>query len=259
MEVVIQGFPGKTLLGSLSWSSVVYVEAGKHKILFDTGGPSKRGRLKQHLGNIGVAPEDITMLILSHFHDDHVRNYDYFPQAEIVMHEKEYEWGRSRPVSSFAFPEVYFEVIQKTRRVSLIRKDEEIAPGVCTLFAPGHTPGSMALVLRVPDMPVTVLAGDAVKNMAELATAAVDMSLDNSLSSASIRAIRDIAEIVVPGHDRILKVEQNAISAVTEAREGVLVPPDVMEPGKKVLLDLVVPITAMPITPCIPNCPCTPN
>ncbi|MDR1243484.1 MAG: MBL fold metallo-hydrolase [Deltaproteobacteria bacterium] len=253
MHVVVQGFPGRSVNGSLSWSSVAYIETGKHKILFDTGGPSKRSSLKKRLADIAVDPESITMLVFSHFHDDHIRNYDYFPNAEILFHAVEEDWARELPISDFAFPEAYYPIIHKTGRVSLVSRDEEIAPGVNAMLVPGHTPGSMALILRDPAMPVTALTGDAVKNMAELATGAVSHSKNAAISAASIRKVRDAADVVLPGHDRLLKVEKDRIVALTEARDGVIVPPDVMEPGKEVLLDLVVPITAMPITPCTAN------
>lgn len=248
MEVVVQGFPGRSVNGSLSWSSVAYIDTGRQKILFDTGGPSKRSSIKKHLARIGVEPESIDMLVFSHFHDDHIRNYDYFPNAMILMHAVEDEWARSLPVSDFAFPEAYYPIIQKTGRVNLIQRDEEIVPGVHTLLLPGHTPGSMALVLRHPDLPVTALTGDAVKNLAELATGQVSHSKDAEISAASVRKVREIAEVVVPGHDRILKVEKDRVVALSEARDGVFVPPDVAVPGEEILLELFIGKTEMPIT-----------
>jgi Zn-dependent hydrolases, including glyoxylases len=248
MELVVQGFPGRSVNGSLSWSSVVYVETGRHKILFDTGGPSKRSSIRNHLARIGVVPESIDMLILSHFHDDHIRNYDYFPNAAIIMHAVEDEWARTLPVSDFAFPEAYYPAIRNTGRVELVRKDEEIAPGVHAMLLPGHTPGSMGVILRDSSFPVTALTGDAIKNMAELATGTVSHSKNAETSAASIRKVRDVAEVVVPGHDRMLKIGKTAISALTEARDGIIVPPDVAAPGEEILLELFIGKTEMPIS-----------
>ncbi len=225
MQVIIQGFPGKTASGSLSWSSVIYIESGKNKILFDTGGPSKRRSIRDHLRRAGVEPTDINMLVFSHFHDDHVRNYDYFPNAEIVMHAVEDAWALTGPVDDFAFPEPYYLTIKKSGRLTLVDKEsEEISPGVKTLLVPGHTPGGMALVLRDSEMPVTVLTGDAVKNMEELASGKVPGAHNEAACTRSIKKIRDIAEVVVPGHDRILQVTKEEIIALTEARETVIVP-----------------------------------
>lgn len=239
MEVVVQGFPGKTASGSLSWSSVIYIESGGDKILFDTGGPSKRNPIREHLKKIGVHANEITMLVFSHFHDDHVRNYDYFPNARIIMHAKEAEWILTEP-SDFAVPQFLYPAVQKTGRLELITDDVEIAPGVETLLVPGHTPGSMALVLRDSDMPVTVLTGDAVKNIAELATGKVAKALDPALNAQSIKKIRDIAEVVVPGHDRILKVTEDKIIALTAAHETIILPAGVANADSPRYLELVI-------------------
>lgn len=248
MEVVVQGFPGRSVNGSLSWSSVVYVETGKHKILFDTGGPAKRSSLKKHLARINVDPLSIDMLIMSHFHDDHIRNYDYFPNAAILFHAIEEEWAKSLPVHDFAFPEAYYPIIHKTGRVELVHKDEEIAPGVFAMHLPGHTPGCMGVLLKSDDMPATALTGDSIKNLTELATGSVHMTADAAVSAASIRKVRDVAEIVVPGHDRVLKIEKDRVVAITEARDGILVPPGCYDnPDKDVLLELFIPKTEAPI------------
>ncbi|MDR3565001.1 MAG: MBL fold metallo-hydrolase [Negativicutes bacterium] len=245
IEVIVQGFPGKRLSGSLAWSSVVYVETGKHKILFDTGGPNVRGTVRQHLQKAGVNPEDITMLVLSHFHDDHVRNFDYFPKARIFLHAVEAEWARSDP-DEFAYPQHLFPALEKTGRLELVEKDVELVPGVHTLLVPGHTPGSMALVLKEAGRPVTVLGGDAVKNLAELATGKVDKSMDFAVSAQSIKKVRDIGTIIIPGHDRTLQVTDDLIVALTAARETIVVPAGAANPNEPRYLELTLEQTWLP-------------
>ena len=247
MEVVVQGFPGRSLTGALSWSSVVYVESGNHRILFDTGGPAKRSTLKIHLERAGVAPASITTVILSHFHDDHIRNYDFFPKAEILLSAAEDEWAATNPVHEIAFPEVYYAALKQSGRLTLIHREEEIAPGVEMLFLPGHTPGLIGLLLKNGDMPVTALASDSVKNMAELATGEAPHTLDPEASRHSIRRIRSAAEIVVPGHDRVLRVENDKIVAITEARDGIRLPRGVMRRDDEEILELHVPKTELPV------------
>lgn len=247
MEVVIQGFPGRSLTGALSWSSVAYVESGNAKILFDTGGPAKRSTLKARLERIGVAPERVNILVLSHFHDDHIRNYDFFPNAEIVLGAAEDEWAATNPVHEIAFPEVYYDALKKSGRMTLLDKEEEIAPGVEIMFLPGHTPGLTGLLLKGGGAPATVLASDAVKNIAELATGVAPHTLDPEASRRSIMKIRRAAEVVVPGHDRILRVEKDRIVAITEARDGIRLPRGVARPDGEEVLDLHVPKTELPI------------
>lgn len=245
IEMIVQGFPGKRLSGSLAWSSVTYIETGKHKILFDTGGPNVRATVCKHLQSIGVRPDEITMLVISHFHDDHVRNFDYFPQAEILLHALEATWAKSGP-DDFAFPQHLFPAIQQTGRLRLIHNDCEIAPGAATIHIPGHTPGSMGLVLSPADRPVTILAGDAIKNMAELASGKVDKSEDPLSSTRSIKKVRDIAGVVIPGHDRILAVTDDKIVALTSARQTLVIPDGVANHEGPRYLELTIEQTSLP-------------
>ena len=233
-EVIVQGFPGKRLSGSLAWSSATYIEAGKEKILFDTGGPNVRSSIKKHLQAKGVAPDEITMLIISHFHDDHVRNFDYFPKAQIFLHEIDANWAATEP-EDFAVPLGLLDIIKKTGRLELVKQDGELIPGVETMLVPGHTPGSMAVFLHHDSMPVTALTGDAVKNLAELATGVVSHSKNPEVSAASIKKIRDKAQIVIPGHDRILEITKDRIIAKTAARQTIVVPANVVDKGERFL------------------------
>lgn len=238
-EIVFPGFPGRMTTGTLGWGAMVYIEQGSHKIMFDTAGPGKRIQVHQRLKELNIDPNEIDILIFSHFHYDHVYNYDYFPNARILMHEVEADWVDGNP-GNYAIPPHFFSAIQKTGRLELVKKDEEILPGISTLFVPGHTPGGMALILQDANMPVTVLAGDAVKNMAELATGKVPKALDVAASSQSIKKIRDIAEVVIPGHDRILRITEDQIVAITSIHETIIIPAGVADSEKPKNFELVI-------------------
>jgi glyoxylase-like metal-dependent hydrolase (beta-lactamase superfamily II) len=246
VDVLFQGFPGRMTRGYMSWSSIVYVEHAGHKILFDTGGMGERNELPKRFAEHGLKIDDIDILVLSHFHHDHVMNFDYFRNARILLHEKEAEWVLSNP-DDWPTPKYLFPALQATGRLELISKDEEILPGIQTLLSPGHTPGCMSLVLRDKDMPTTVLAADAVKNITELATGQVGMSLNNAASAETIRKIREIAEIVIPGHDRILRVTPDKIIATTSCHEVITVPQGVLDVAAPKQIELVIQPTSMTI------------
>lgn len=144
-------------------------------------------------------------------------------------------------IPNYAIPLHFFSAIQRNRRVELIRKDEEVLPGISSLFVPGHTPGEMALVLHDADMPVTVVAGDAAKNIAELATGQVPKAWDTLASSQSIKKIRDMAEIVIPGHDWILKVTDDQIFAISSIHETIVIPAGVAEKENPKNFELIIP------------------
>ena len=246
MEMVFQGFPGKLARGYMGWSSVVYVETGGVKLLFDTGGPVRRSDLRARLKECGVGAEEIDILVFSHFHDDHVFNWDYFPKAKMLLHREESKWVLTDP-DHFPVPKLLYAAVAKSGRLELIESDVEIAPGVQTLFTPGHSPGCMSLVLRDPAMPTTVLAGDAVKNLAELASGKVAMSWNNDLSAQSIRKVRSLAKVVVPGHDRLLQVCPDKIVATGAAYERILLPPGVAGDGAA-FLEVKIEPSSLPIS-----------
>lgn len=243
-ELVFPGFPGRMTSGTLGWGAMVYIEHGSHKIMFDTAGPGKRIEVLQRLQEVDIDPSKIDYLVLSHFHYDHVYNYDYFPNSRILMHQNEIDWLNENP-DNYAIPPHFFPAIQKTGRLEAVKKDEEIVPGISALFVPGHTPGGMALVLREANMPVTVIAGDAVKNIAELATGHVPKAWDIAASAQSIKKIRDIAEVVVPGHDRILTVTEDQIIAITTLHETIIVPKGVAHRENPTNFELVIEPSAL--------------
>lgn len=245
IEIIFQGFPGKLASGYMGWSTVAYMEAGSRKILFDTGGPGKRNDICKQLQAVGVEPGEIELLVISHFHEDHVYNFDLFPKAEILLHQTEADWVMSGnydwPQPTFLYP-----IIRNTGRLRLITRDEEIAAGVSTLHVPGHTPGCMALVLRDIDLPTTIFAGDAVKNIAELATGKAAMSLDPQATASSIAKVRQTAKIVYPGHDRKLEVQADRIVALTSIHETIIIPAGVVGDAPR-NLELVIEPTWLPI------------
>ncbi|MDR3566169.1 MAG: MBL fold metallo-hydrolase [Negativicutes bacterium] len=246
LELVFQGFPGKLASGYMGWSTVMYLEAGGKKVLWDTGGPGKRNDIGNRLSALGVQPTDIEILIMSHFHEDHVYNFDLFPQAEMVLHRKEAEWVES---GIYDWPQAIglYSGVKNSGRLRLVSGDEEILPGVQTIHLPGHTPGCMGLVLRGDDMPTTVLAGDAVKNIAELATGKAAMSLDPQATMESIAKVRNIAKIVMPGHDRKLEIQSDRIVALSTIRETIVIPAGVVDRDKPHYFELVIEPTWLPI------------
>jgi glyoxylase-like metal-dependent hydrolase (beta-lactamase superfamily II) len=147
---------------------------------------------------------------------------------------------------AFSIPKYLYPALISTGRLQLISDDVEIAPGVQTMLVPGHTPGSMALVLRKDNKPTTVLAGDAVKNLAELASGTVGMSLDNEASARSIARICDIADIVIPGHDRMLRVEPDRIVAGPAIQETIVLASGILERDRPKCFELAVGPSWMP-------------
>ncbi|WP_426524163.1 MBL fold metallo-hydrolase [Bradyrhizobium sp. McL0615] len=213
IDVLVQGFPGKAVChGGLGWSTIALLRSDRHKILIDVGAFGIRKPLESQLKAIGVAPEDITDVVLTHAHYDHSVNFVLFDRATVWIGAKEIEWAAAQPPGFDPLPELYVQALATDPRVKRVREGEEFLPGIVAFDAPGHTPGSLVFHLTANALPV-IFTGDAAKNRAELISRKVDMSLDEAASTASIDRIWQLwravpGTIVIPGHDLSMRLDE---------------------------------------------------
>lgn len=143
--------------------SSLLVQTGDHVVLVDTGAGGlapTTGQLIANLRSIGVTPEEIDTVILTHGHVDHIGgNLDStgklaFPNARYVMGRDEWDfWAADPDLASFKVP-MFIDVIRSVartqlppiqERLTLVEDGDEIVPGIHMVAAPGHTPGHIAL------------------------------------------------------------------------------------------------------------------
>lgn len=119
------------------------------------------GRLPQALAAAGVAVEDVTLLLLSHAHPDHIGGLTtvdgtgrrlVFPRARHVICRAEYQyWTSSQIPADFAWmgevARQHLIPVEKAGLLELVEGEQEVAPGIGVIPAPGHTPGHMAIWL----------------------------------------------------------------------------------------------------------------
>lgn len=203
VDVLLGGFFGRTDRGLLGWSGVYLVSSpGGRRILFDTGGYNERGTLPRLLEERGLAPADISCVVLSHLHFDHAANWDLCPKAEIVVHEKELAYARTTDdpaVLRSSVPDLLAH--PKLRRVA--GEATSLEEGVEIQHVPGHTPGAIALV-----MGDSALCGDALKSRWDL-RGVLTNTWDPDLARRSIRRITGLARHLYPGHDVPLELRGN--------------------------------------------------
>jgi glyoxylase-like metal-dependent hydrolase (beta-lactamase superfamily II) len=111
------------------------------------------GTLPQNLRSIGVAPEKIDTILLTHFHPDHSlglmdrEGRAVFPNAEIIAHEVEAAFWLDREPRSDDSERLRRNTAQQRRVTAPYRgrirriKDGEVLPGITATMRPGHTPG----------------------------------------------------------------------------------------------------------------------
>ena len=135
--------------------NILMAKLGAETILVDAGegGRPKGGHLLASMKLAGVEPEDVTLVVITHTHGDHVlgllSNDDQpvFPNARYVISKEEMAFWRSR-IDDGAADHRPIVKMMEDRGLRLINMDEQIIPGLTAIPIPGHTPGQIALLFE---------------------------------------------------------------------------------------------------------------
>jgi glyoxylase-like metal-dependent hydrolase (beta-lactamase superfamily II) len=137
----------------------LYVNTSQHRVLVDMGAGSllgpKTGNLLHSMRAAGIEPARIDTVVITHAHPDHVggavngEGRLLFPEASYHVSGDEWEFWFSEVSLAKASARLVRDARQCLEplrdRVTLLNGKAEIAPGVCAIPAPGHTPGHMAV------------------------------------------------------------------------------------------------------------------
>ena len=148
----------------------------------------------------GIDPADVTDLLITHGDIDHVGGIADFPQATLIVGRAELEGGRPRYYGS-ARPVAW----PPGRVYHVVDGDEELLSGVEIISTPGHSPGHLSLLVRLPVTGPILLAGDAISRPAELETGHNGGASDQEHAHESAERLLEIARredaLLVFGHD----------------------------------------------------------
>jgi N-acyl homoserine lactone hydrolase len=141
--------------------------------------------LAAQLQELGVKPDDIKFVGISHTHPDHAGNVELFPKSMLMVQKAEYEWPDAKGGPRFA-PE---------HPVTKLEGDRDVfGDGSVTIIStPGHTPGHQSLLVKLPKTGAVLLTGDAVHFKANWDGRVVpDANFDKEKTAASMTRMADL-------------------------------------------------------------------
>ena len=216
---------GRTILVDTGMGSTV---TNPGAVAMFTGGAD--GHLLEELQTLGVRPEDIDTVFLTHLHPDHVGwnlrpggglAQATFPRARYLTHRTDWEAFQSPEVQG-RFPFPYWQEtlgpLEALGVLELLSGEQALTGEITAIPTPGHTPGSMGLAI-VSRGQRALIIGDVTVNPAQVTEPdwvfAFDMDPVQAVQTRKRMIERAEAEEALliachfphPGHGRLVRLE----------------------------------------------------
>lgn len=198
------------------------VRGGERPILVDTG-PKSIEEINRGLGAMVVDPvtqgegEDLPSILkthridpaevshvfFTHLHYDHCTNYDLFPNAQFVVSRRGFgdALNRLSNIGPWIPGEVIFPFRDELAGRVLLVEEEEVLPGIRTLWLGGHTPCSQAILVETRAGRAAI-TGDVVSVYENIEQDRVVGVHENPVECrVGMARIREAADIILPSHD----------------------------------------------------------
>jgi N-acyl homoserine lactone hydrolase len=202
-------FEGETV--ALSCNAFL-IQRGEEWLLWDTGISQKlfdelggeviahgiRGvvarPLAHQLAEIGLAPGEVSKVILSHAHFDHAGNCDLFAKSTFVVQDAEMDAMFGPDYAHYGYIPRLYDAL-KTAQVQRVQGDLDLYgdQSMRLISTPGHTPGHMSLLLRLKQTGPIILAADVAHYAFNLEKRLVPEM--NSSKEESLRSMEKVQQI----------------------------------------------------------------
>jgi len=192
-------------------------------IIVDSGFDEAMSRRRQReitkpvrdgLAALGIVPDAVARVIVSHLHYDHCGNYELFPHARYHLQDREmvYATGRCMCHQALRLPFEADDVVAMVRkvfagRVAFHDGDDEIVPGVTVHRIGGHSMGLQSVRVKTKRGHV-MLAADAAHLYAHIDQGRIfpiTYNVGEVLEGyETLKKLATSAHHIVPGHDPLV-------------------------------------------------------
>ncbi|WP_373069405.1 N-acyl homoserine lactonase family protein [Gemmatimonas sp.] len=223
-----QGFGETTSAQMIVW----LIKGGPFPVIVDFG-PGDPATVKERFGRdyvqtpeqtlqvamaaAGVDPASVGAVVLTHLHWDHALGMESnpFPNALIYLQREEARYAATpySPHNGLYEPHLLRKLLPthatEFENLRLIEGDFTLFDGVTVLFAPGHTPGSQAVLVETGEV-TYILAGDNVPfadswqglTQSEWIPSGTHVSVTDIY--ATLGRFAQLADVVLPSHDAVV-------------------------------------------------------
>lgn len=191
-------------------ASCYLIKHGDDYMLWDTGfskadlglplqGKGSKGdtltiSLVDQLAKLGVDPQKIAIVGISHYHYDHTGQADDFHQARLLMGNRDVQELRA-PNNPQAKPLAFW--LNGSGKLDEVKGDRDVFEdgSVVMLDLPGHTPGHHGLLVKLPKTGYVLLSGDLAHFRENYeANGVPSWNSDRAQSQASLQRVKQIVQ-----------------------------------------------------------------
>ena len=161
--------------------------------------PTLAKDIAAQLAEIGIKPEQIGRLGISHNHFDHVGQAAAFPQATLLIGAADLAQFKADPLPFAVDPAFIRPWLESGSKVDAISGDRDVfGDGTVTILStPGHTPGETSLLVRLAQTGPVLLSGDVAHFEEQFSSRGVPgFNFDRAQTLASMERLTGIAKVL---------------------------------------------------------------